>query len=100
MGAQRVVFPRVSVTDIQVLKEVGKAHGSGPITWHGFRRGRTVDLLERGGANGVCVSLAEIYESGGWKYGSGALLSYVPHDAVHTERTFKVTAEASDTDAD
>ena len=83
-----------------MLKELGKCHGLGPITWHGFRRGRTVDLLERGGANGVCVSLAEIYESGGWKYGSAALLSYVPDDAVHAERVFRMTAETSDTDAD
>lgn len=92
------VFPDVRSSDIDVLKGIGRCRGLGAITWHGFRRGRTVDLLEHGGANGVCLSLADIYQSGGWKYGSGALLPYIPHEAVNKERAFRVTAEASDTD--
>lgn len=96
-GSHRV-FPRVRREDIHILKSFGSSHGLGVVTWHGFRRGRTLDLLERGGANGVCLSLAEIYQSGGWKLGSGALLLYIPEDAGHRERVFKFTAEASDTD--
>ena len=92
------MFPCVVSKDIRLLKDFGKSQGMGSITWHGFRRGRTVDLLERGGANGVCMSLGEIYESGGWKFGSRALLSYIPHADVHKERVFKLVAEASDTE--
>ena len=98
-GACRV-FPNVRTTDINILKEIGRQRDLGTVTWHGFRRGRTVDLLQRGGANGACVSLADLYESGGWKYGSHALLSYLPEDAVNRERVFKLAAEASDTEDD
>ena len=81
-------------------KSIGKSFGSGSITWHGFRPGRTADLLERGGANGVCMSLSEIFDSGGWKYGSRALLSYVPSHDVHKERIFRLTVEASDMESE
>ena len=96
----RRIFPGVCSSDIRILKTFGASHNVGPVTWHGFRRGRTCDLLERGGSNGTCISLAEIYQSGGWKYGSSALLSYIPEAAVHRERAFRFTADASDTDAE
>ena len=49
------IFPSVAVAHIRILKDIGSSLGLGIVTWHGFRRGRTVDLLERGGANGVCL---------------------------------------------
>ena len=97
-GVSGRVFPHVGNSDINILKEVGRNHNLGAVTWHGFRRGRTVDLLERGGANGVCLSLADLYQSGGWQYGSGALLSCIPEDAANKERVFRIAADASDTD--
>ena len=92
------VFPSICSADIYVLKIFGATRNLGPITWHGFRRGRTVDLLQRGGSNGVSISLAELFQSGGWKLGSGALLSYIPEQDVHKERVFKISANASDTE--
>ena len=94
------LFPRVRGRDIDVLKRFAMTKGLGMISWHGLRRGRTVDLLERGGTNGVNISLAELFQSGGWTYGSRAILSYIPEQAAHKERVFRLSADASDTEVE
>lgn len=50
------------------------------------------------GTNGAHLSLAELYRSGGWKLGSGAMFSYIPEQELNRERVFKMFSDAADTE--
>jgi len=96
----RRIFPKQSSTLIKLLKDAAsRVHYDQPVTWHGLRRGRTVDLLRLRDKNGrpVC-SLAEVFESGQWREASQSLLSYVESKDVDGERIVMMYADNSDSD--
>ena len=93
------LFGDVKPSDISVVRDIAAAHGFGRITWHGLRRGRTVDVL-----NGLdlkdnpALSLAELFESGGWTPGSRSIFSYVPTGQANAHRLVKDVVEGSDSE--
>ena len=92
-----VVFPGTKYTDILTLKKYASELGYPPPSWHGFRRGRTTDLIS--GRLGIRnLSWEAIFESGGWSLGSRALLKYIQSKAVDPDRVAAILADGSDSD--
>ena len=77
------LFPETKVTDINVLKDIGRAKELGNVTWHGFRRGRTEDVV-----SGLDVrtnptaSLVEIAETLGHNLRRASFFQYVHGDTA------------------
>ena len=91
------LFPRIRYTDIRVIKEVAEECGMPTVTWHGFRRGRTWDLLagrDRSGNPGT--TLVEIFEAGGWKYASRGVLPYALGQGLNREAIANSVIEDSE----
>ena len=96
-GGHAKVFWEVSNNDIRVLREIAHEKNLPYPTWHGFRRGRTCDLVSMK-FNGEPISLEDIFESGGWFTGSRAILHYLRREVVDRERLINTLAEISDSD--
>ena len=94
---QSRVFWSVSASDIKVLQQYAVSLSLDRPTWHGFRRGRTSDLVTcvHWGLN---VTLADIFESGGWAVGSRAVIKYLSEFAKDKERLVSAMAAGSDSD--
>ena len=95
-GSTRV-FPDVVPSDISVIQKVARDTGfEGKVTWHGFRRGRTSDLL-------TCdwkekPSVRDVFLSGGWSFGSRAVLKYLSADSMDPHRVVVKVAANSDSE--
>ena len=65
------IFSGVNANIIRVIREIALDEGFGHVTSHGFRRGRTTDVV-RGLdlKDNPAASLAEVCESGGWRQNS------------------------------
>ena len=86
---------------ISIIKGVARDNDLGPATWHGFRRGRTLDVIQGLDVKeNPAASMAEIYESGGWKPGSSAIFHYIPEKEANRQRCAEQVMDASDTDAE
>ena len=93
------VFAGLSPNMITVIKDIANKHGLGLATWHGFRRGRTLDVLQGMDVKAnPSASLREIYESGGWKPGSAALFNYIPPKEANQQRCAQQVMDSSDTE--
>ena len=93
------VFPQDKSRLTRVFKETAKSADCHNATWHGLRRGRTVDLLNlRDGSGRPAVSLAEIFESGQWAEGSGSLLAYIRQSDVDCSKLVTIFADQSESD--
>ena len=96
-GSERV-FDRIKKEDVQILKQAATASGiEARVTWHGFRRGRTTDLVTCRGW-GEHVSIMDIFESGGWAVGSRAVFKYLSEEAQDNEKMVSNMSAASDTE--
>ena len=92
------LFSQQKSAMIQRLKSVS-ASLSVHATWHGLRRGRTVDLIRMRDSRGRPVaSLQEVFDSGQWGEGSRALLSYVQSEDVDASRIVIMYADNSDSE--
>ena len=91
------VFWQISNSDIKHVQEAAAALGLPYPTWHGFRRGRTCDLVSAH-KEGQNISLEDIFESGGWFSGSRAILHYLRREIVDRERVVGILADLSDSD--
>jgi len=87
----------VTSADIKVIQKSAVELSLDRPTWHGFRRGRTSDLVTcvHWGLN---VTLADIFESGGWAVGSRAVIKYLSEFAKDKERLVSVMAAGSDSE--
>ena len=90
------VFPNIRVGDIKFIQACATELNISRPTWHGFRRGRTCDLLS-GVAQGP-ISILEIFDAGGWQRGSRALLSYLSSEGKMSEGIIRTTSQESDSD--
>ena len=95
-GRERV-FWSVSARDIVCVQEFARFLSLNRPTWHGFRRGRTTDIVLNP-QWGQAVSLQMLFESGGWVSGSRALLSYLSAQALNKERVAKALSDGSDSE--
>ena len=95
---QSKVFWEVSNMDIRVIQQVCKDNNIPHPTWHGFRRGRTTDLVSEKFSGNEPISLEDIFESGGWFSGSRAILHYLRQEVADRERVIHALAELSDSD--
>ena len=86
---------------IKRLKSVAHSLGEKKVTWHGLRRGRTLDLLQLRDDRGrpVCT-LSEVFESGQWKEDSRSVLSYLDSKSVDGEKLVLMQADQSESDAE
>ena len=85
--------------DIRKLQDIASRKCWPYPTWHGFRRGRTTDLVSgRVRPDGYQVSLEEIFESGGWQTGSRSILKYLKAEVIDKEALVSSLAEASDSE--
>ena len=98
-GRHGLVFVDVKPAMISIIKEITKENDLGHATWHGFRRGRTLDVL-RGldVKENPSASMAEISESGGWKPGSSAIFNYIPPREANLQHCARQVMDESDTD--
>ena len=96
-NGQSRVFWTVSASDIKVIQQYAVELSLERPTWHGFRRGRTSDLVTcvHWGLN---VTLSDIFESGGWAVGSRAVIKYLSEFAKDKERLVSAMAAGSDSD--
>ena len=95
-GEERV-FWTVGNIDIRVFQSIAAKHGMPYPTWHGFRRGKTSDLVA-GYYRGENISLEDIFESGGWLSGSRAILHYLKREFTDCGNIVKTVCCLSDTD--
>ena len=91
-----LVFPNIRLADIKIIQKCAAELNISRPTWHGFRRGRTCDLLS-GVAQGP-VSIIEIFDAGGWQRGSRALLSYLSSEGKMSEGIIRTVSQESDSD--
>jgi hypothetical protein len=96
-GGHKLVFWSVKAKDIECLKRYARQLSIPCPTWHGFRRGRTCDLVTCKHW-GEAVSLEDIFESGGWAQGSKAVLRYLREEVVDKEHVATGLADDSDSD--
>ncbi len=96
-AGQKKVFWTVRPSDIRAVQGWAIELGLGRPTWHGFRRGRTSDLVTCVHWN-LNVSLLDIFESGGWTVGSRAILKYLSEFAKDKERLVQAFSAGSDSD--
>ena len=91
------VFWTINNNDIKILRDIALEHNLPYPTWHGFRRGRTCDLVSMK-FKGEPISLEDIFESGGWFSGSRAIMHYLRREVVDRERLINTLAELSESD--
>ena len=96
-SGQARVFWTVSASDIKIIQQYAVELSLERPTWHGFRRGRTSDLVTcvHWGLN---VTLSDIFESGGWAVGSRAVIKYLSEFAKDKERLVSAMAAGSDSE--
>ena len=83
--------------DIRAIQQYAVELTLGRPTWHGFRRGRTSDLVTRVHW-GLSVTLSDKFESGSWAVGSRAGIEYLSELAKDRERLVSAMAAGSDSD--
>ena len=91
------VFWSVKSGDIALVQEAARDLALARPTWHGFRRGRTTDLVTCVHWN-MSVTLLDVFESGGWSVGSRAVLHYLSEFAKDRERLVSAFSAGSDSD--
>ena len=100
-AGQRQLFGDIKPSMIKLIKNVCHEKALGKVTWHGFRRGRTVDLAEGyDNPKNPKPSLMEIYGAGGWKPGSASPFAYIPSAVANKQRAILDVTENSDTEDD
>jgi len=81
------LFQGIKATDINVIKKIALDKGLGPATWHGFRRGRTMDVVAGLDVKeNPSASMKALFESGGWSIGSRAIFQYITPEAANHQR--------------
>ena len=92
----RPIFQDVKPSDIELIKKITHELGLGHATWHGFRRGRTMDVVAGLDIkNNPAASLNELFASGGWRPGSKAVFQYISPEAASVQRVAKHLADNS-----
>ena len=92
------LFPQVVPGDIKILKDVGQANELGYVTWHGFRRGRTEDVvLGLDVKHNPAASLVEIAETLGHNMRRASFFQYV-HGETATRRSVRRVCEDTDSE--
>ena len=90
------LFQGIKATDINVIKKIALDKGLGPATWHGFRRGRTMDVVAGLDVKeNPSASMKAIFESGGWNIGSRAIFQYITPEAANHQRVAQHLADDS-----
>ena len=100
VGPKEKVFGEISISSSRgILKEAAASLGELVATWHGLRRGRTVDVVsEKDQWGRPFASLKDIFESGGWAPGSRALFAYLEEDTLDGPRVAEMVADQSDSE--
>ena len=91
------VFWSVGNIGIRIFQKIAAEHRMPYPTWHGFRRGRTSDLVA-GKYRGENISYEDIFESGGWLSGSRAILHYLKQEVTDVGNVVRAVCCLSDTD--
>ena len=94
---QARLFWEVSNSDIKIIQKIALQLNIPYPTWHGFRRGRTCDLVSSRN-EGQPISLEDVFESGGWLSGSRSILHYLKRETVDRDRVVSALSELSDSD--
>jgi len=95
-GRRGRLFPNVKPADIHLIKSIAHQRGLGHATWHGFRRGRTMDVVAGLDIkNNPAASLNELFASGGWRPGSRAVFQYISPEVANVQRVAKHLADNS-----
>ena len=98
-GAHKFLFPQNKAGLSKLLKQAAEKIGLQGASWHGLRRGRTLDLLNLKDKKGrPLVTLAEVYDSGQWVFGSESLISYIRESEFDGRRLALQTTDQSDSE--
>ena len=90
------LFRGINAKDITIIKKIALDKGLGPATWHGFRRGRTMDVVAGLDVKeNPSASMKAIFESGGWNIGSRAIFQYITPAAANHQRVAQHLADDS-----
>jgi len=90
------LFQHVKPSDIDLIKTIAHKRGLGHATWHGFRRGRTMDVVAGLDIkNNPAASLNALFDSGGWRHGSRAVFQYITPEAASVQRVARHLADNS-----
>ena len=93
------VFPDVKVSDINIIKDISFHNDLGYVTWHGFRRGRTEDIVAGLDVkNNPAASIRDIAESLGHHLGRASFFKYLGAKTSNVRRA--VHQMCDDTDSD
>lgn len=98
-GSHKFLFPQNKAGLSKLLKQAAEKIGLEGASWHGLRRGRTLDLLNLKDKKGrPLVTLAEVYDSGQWVFGSESLISYIRESEFDGRRLALQTTDQSDSE--
>ena len=93
------LFPGVKASDVNMIKKICHENALGYFTWHGPRRGRTVDLVQgKDRSNNPKPTLREAHESGMWSVLAGSIHHYFKKDTMDSVRIASAVAAGSDSD--
>lgn len=93
------LFPKVQTSDIQILKKISDRHELGHITWHGFRRGRTDDIVAGLDVrSNPAASIIEIAESLGHNLARASFFHYLHKDTADRRRSARRLCEDTDSE--
>ena len=98
-GYRGRIFPDVRLKDIQIMKDIGIKLHLGSITWHGFRRGRTDDIVNgMDNPSNPSASIEDVAESLGHRLGRASFFSYIKKDSASKQHLGRHLAAESDSD--
>ena len=97
--ARGELFPSIKYKDIEVLREIGRRHSFGRVTWYGFRRGRATDKL-RGLdiKNNPAGSIMEIAEALGHNLSQATFLKYISPKDLNAQQVISDAIHGSDSE--
>ena len=98
-GRRDKLFQDVKPSDIGLIKKIAHDFGLGHATWHGFRRGRTMDVVAGlDMKNNPATSMQAIFDSGGWSLGSRAIFQYITPEVANYQRAAQHLGDNSDSE--
>ena len=93
------LFPEVKAKDVGILKEIGREHDLGVITLHGFRRGRTEDMVKGLDVKeNPAASFMEVAESLGHNMRRASMFNYMAGRTANLQRSTRKLCEDTDSD--
>ena len=93
------LFPNIKASDIKVLKDISSQRELGHVTWHGFRRGRTEDVVAGLDVKqNPAASIQEVAESLGHNLARSSFFAYIKGSTAQRRQIVRQICEDTESE--